>query len=90
MESNNVMITVNATEAYENYNIKGKSPQSNLLHWDDVLKKYYLFDGIQFKENQIYYNNKNNYIKIHIRYSYKYKENVASLCIYRAYWNFSC
>ena len=78
MESNNVMITVNATEAYENYNIKGKSPQANLLHWDDVLKKYYIFDGIQFKENQIYYNNKNNYIKIHIRYSYKYKENVAA------------
>ena len=74
MESNHIMITVNATEAYENYNIKGKSPQGNLLHWDEVLKKYYIFDGIQFDENQIYYNYKNNYIKIHIRYSNRYKE----------------
>ena len=75
MESNHVMITVNATEAYENYNIKGKSPQANLLHWDEVLMKYYIFDGIQFEENQIYYNYKNNYIKIHIRYSNRYKNN---------------
>ena len=78
MESHRVMITVNATEAYENYNIKGKSPQANLLHWDEVLKKYYIFDGIQFEENQLYYNYKNNYIKIHFRYSVKYKENVAA------------
>ena len=78
MESNNVMITVNATEAYDNYNIKGKSPQANLLYWDEVLKKYYIFDGIQFEENKIYYNYKNNYIKIHIRYSRRYKDNVLA------------
>ena len=78
MESNHVMISVNATEAHENYNIKGKSPKANLLYWDEVFKKYYIFDGIQFEENQIYYNYKNNYIKIHIRYSQKYRQNVAA------------
>ena len=78
MESNHVMITVNATEAYENYNIKGKSPQDNLLHWDEALKKYYIFDGIQFEENQTYYDYKNNYIKIHIRYSQRFRENVQA------------
>ena len=76
METERIMITINATKAYENYVSKGKSPQDNLLYWNEVTKKYYIFDEIQFDENQLYYNEKNKYIKIHLRYSIKYKDNI--------------
>ena len=78
METERIMITINATKAYENYVSKGKSPQDNLLYWNEVTKKYYIFDEIQFDENQLYYNEKNKYIKIHLRYSIKYKDNILA------------
>lgn len=66
--SDKIIITLNATYGNEIYNIQGKSPQHNLLNWDEVIKILYIFDGIQFDENQPYYNIKNEYINIHIRY----------------------
>ena len=62
LESERIMITVSATDAYDYYVTKGKSPQNNLVNWDNVLKQYYIFDGIQFEINQPYYDYKNNYI----------------------------
>ena len=76
--SNSVTITVNATDAYEVYNVQGESPQQNLLNWDEVVKKLYIFDGIQFEEHQPYYDIKNNLINLHIRYSARYKTNVVA------------
>ena len=67
--SNKILITVSATDANEIYNIKEKSPQKNLLTWEDILKKFYIFSGIQFEKNQPYYDIKNEYINIHIRHS---------------------
>jgi len=76
--SNRVMITLNATFAYLTYVIKGESPQKNLLTWDEVMKIFYAFDGIQFEENQPYYDIKNQYINIHIRYSQNNKKGIAA------------
>ena len=76
--SNRIMITLNATYAYQIYNIKGESPQKNLLNWDEVIKIFLIFDGIQFEQNQPYYDKRNEYINIHIRYSHNYKKGIAA------------
>ena len=76
--SDKIIITLNATYAYEMYFYQKESPQNNLLSWDKILKDFYTFDGIQFESNQPYYNNKNEYIKIHIRYSTNYEENTET------------
>ncbi len=73
-----VMITVNATTAYDLYNIQGESPQENLLNWDNVVRQLYIFDGIQFEENQPYYDERNQYINLHIRYATPYQENIGA------------
>ena len=41
------MITVEATNAYEIYINQNKSPQTNLLKWDERIEKFFIFDGIQ-------------------------------------------
>ena len=94
--SNRVMITLNATFAYLTYNIKGESPQKNLVSWDEVMKTFYTFDGIQFEESQPYYDIKNQYINIHIRYSQNYKKGIAAYAseehigiFYQEYFHFS-
>ena len=67
--SDKIIITLNATYANEMYIYQKESPQKNLLSWDKILKDFYKFDGIQFESNQPYYDSKNEYIKIHIRYA---------------------
>ena len=71
--SDRAMITVKATLADEFYSSEN-SPQKNLLHLDDILKKYYIFDGIQFEKNQPYYDIKNQYININFRYTQPLKD----------------
>ena len=70
--SNRAMITVRATQAFKIYKEQNKSPLKNLLTWDSYLKKLYIYDGIQFEKNQPYYNEKNDYICMHFRYSQPY------------------
>ena len=67
--SENVIITWNATDADKMYNIQGESPQDNLITWDKLMRIFFIFNGIQFEENQPYYDINNQYITIHIRYS---------------------
>lgn len=50
------MISVKATDAYKIYSNENKGPQNNLLAWNEYLKKIYIFYGIQFNENEPYYN----------------------------------
>ena len=76
--SDRITITLNASYAYDIYNIKGESPQQNLLIWDKVMKYLYIFDGIQFEENQPYYDKKNEFLNIHVRYSQNYKKGTAA------------
>ena len=70
--TNRAMMTVRATFAYNIYKGENKSPLKNLNDWDIYMKKLYTYDGIQFEENQPYYNIKNNYICIHFRYAQPY------------------
>ena len=75
--SDRLIITWNATDAYKVYIDEGESPQENLKYWDKSIKKFYIFEGIQFEENQPYYNIKNDYINLHMRYSTYLKEASA-------------
>ena len=76
--SDHIMITVDATDAYEIYVNQGKSPQENLLKWDERIDNFLIFDGIQMNENQPYYNVMNKYINIHLRYSQQYSNSVLA------------
>ena len=53
------------------------SSNSNLLAWEQFLQNWYKFDGIQFNSSDPYYDFKNNYINIHIRYAQPYGEAYA-------------
>ena len=79
--SDHIMITVEATLAYDIYVKQNKSPQANLLKWDERIEKFFIFDGIQLKENQPYYNKANKHINIHLRYSQQYNNNVLAYAI---------
>jgi len=90
LSSNRAMITVRASDAYKVYsNSNNITPLKNLAEWDAFIKKLYIFDGIQFRTNQPYYDSKNNYLKIHYKYSqsdtlaYSYTEFVG---IHRDDW----
>ena len=72
------MITVEATLSYDIYINQNKSPQANLLKWDKRIEQFFIFDGIQLEENQPYYEIKNKYINIHLRYSQQYSNNVLA------------
>ena len=65
------MITVKASSAYNIYsNKKIKiSPQNKLTSWDNFIKKLLIFDGVQFLNNEPYYDIRNDYINVHFRYS---------------------
>ena len=66
-----VMITAKASAAYKIYSNKAlsKGPQNNMVLWDEFLKKLLIFDGVQFSSNQQYYDVKNNYVNVHLRYT---------------------
>ena len=76
--SDHIMITVTATDAYDLYINENKSPQANLLKWDNRIDNFFIFDGIQLNENQSYYDVKNKYINIHLRYSQQKENNVLA------------
>ena len=66
-----VMITAKASAAYKIYSNKtlSKGPQNNMVLWDEFLKKLLIFDGVQYSSNQQYYDVKNEYVNIHLRYT---------------------
>ena len=69
LESDNIMISVKASDAFKVYSEEGKGPQENLLAWDNYLKKIYSFYGVSLNKNDENYNEKNNYINIHLRFN---------------------
>ena len=77
------IITVKASEAYKRYVDGNISPQDNLVGWDQYIKKLFIYDGIQFEKNQPFYNENNNNVNIHLRYSqpyglaYAYSEHIG-------------
>ena len=66
------IITVKASEAYKWYFNEKKSPQNNLQGWDQYILKLFIYDGIQFGKNQQFYNESNEYVNLHIRFSQPY------------------
>ena len=72
-----VMFTFKASLAYENYVNRKYHPESNVMYWDLYLSSLFRFDGIQFSPDDPYYDDKNNYLNIHIRYSQPYGESYA-------------
>ena len=75
---NRVMVSVRATDAYRIYKGENKSVIQNLKDWDRYIKKLFIYDGIQFEKYQPYYDEKNNYICFHLRYSQPYALAYAS------------
>ncbi len=68
MQGDNVIITVEASRAKNNYATNPEvSPQKNLEKWDEYIKKLLAFDGIALSQNQQYYDEKNEYINVNIR-----------------------
>ena len=66
------IITVKASDAYKWYVDEKKSPQNNLKGWDEYILKLFIYDGIQFEKNQPFYNESNEYVNLHIRFSQPY------------------
>ena len=62
------MMSVQATLASEIYD-KNKGPLTNLNTWDEYVKKLFIYDGIQYDPSEPYYDIKNTYINLHIRYA---------------------
>ena len=90
--SKNFIMTVRATTANPIY--KTKSPQQNLLNWDEYIKEVMEFDGVQFDEKDPYYDERNQFLNCNIRLmqptgaAYAYTEHVGiqpdweEACIY--------
>lgn len=76
--SDKIIITLNATYAKEVYVYQKESPQDNLVSWEKILKEMFISDGIQLESNEPGYNVKNEYIKIHIRYSTNKEEGIEA------------
>ena len=63
------MITVQATLAYNAYQDNNKGPLANLNSWDENIKKLFIYDGVQYDSSEPYYDIKNTYVNLHIRYA---------------------
>ena len=63
------MITVQATLAYNVYQDNDKGPLANLNSWDEYIKKLFIYDGVQYDPSEPYYDIKNTYVNLHIRYA---------------------
>ena len=63
------MITVPATLAYSIYQDKFKGPLGNLKTWDEYIKKLFIYDGVQYEPTEPYYDIRNVFVNLHIRYS---------------------
>ena len=66
------IFTLKASDAYKKYFEEKHSPQENLIGWDAYLKKLFIYDGIQFEKNELFYDEKNNYVNINIRLAQPY------------------
>ena len=69
LESDNIMISVKATDAYKVYSEENKGPQKNLLAWEVYLRKIYAFYGIELNPNSPDFDIKNSYLNIHLRFN---------------------
>ena len=72
------MITIQATLANDIYQNSNKGPLVNLNTWDEYIKKLFIYDGIQYNNSEPYYDIKNTYVNLHIRYAQPFGAAYAS------------
>lgn len=65
--SDHVICSTRATQAYQQYIVKGVSPQANIATWDDWIKKLLAYGGVQFDSSQPFYDKRNDYVNVNIR-----------------------
>ena len=82
IEGDNIMISVKASDAYKIYKDGNKSPQRNILSWEVYLRKIYSFYGIQLNPNGQNYDERNNYINIHLRFNQPYSPSTYAVTEY--------
>jgi len=84
-----IMFTFKASLAYEHYGNTNYSPESNVMYWDLYLLSLFQFDGIQTNPKDPYYDEKNDYLNIHVTYSQPHAAGYAAnehVCIFGDDW----
>ena len=87
IEGDNIMISVRASDAYEVYKDGEKSPQKNILSWDEYLKKIYSFYGVELDPNNQNYDIRNSYLNIHLRFSQPYSPSTYAVTEYIGFYD---
>ena len=81
--SNNVILTVQASRAYDFYITQNLSVQKVCENWDNYLKGLYTFEGVSFDKDSEHYDERANYLNVNIRImqpyaaAYAYTEHVG-------------
>ena len=75
---NHIIFTFKASLAYEHYGNNTYSPESNIMYWDLYLIALFQFDGIQTNPKDPYYDEKNDYLNIHVTYSQPHAAGYAA------------
>ena len=74
-----IMFTFKASLAHEHYVNTNYHPESNVMYWDMYLSNLFRFDGIKFDTRDPYYDEKNDYLNIHVTYSQPYGGGFATV-----------
>jgi len=72
-----IMFTFKASLAYKHYVNMNYHPESNVMYWDMYLSTLFRFDGIKYDTRDPYYDEKNEYLNIHVRYAQPYGAGYA-------------
>lgn len=87
--SNKVILTVQASRAYDFYITKNNSVAKVCENWETYLKSLYIFEGVNFDKNSPNYDERAEYLNVNIRImqpyaaAYAYTEHVG---IQTNYW----
>ena len=74
---NNIIFTFKASLTYEHFVKMEYDQEFYIMLWDLSILALFKFDGIQYDPNDPYYDERNEYLSIHIRHSHPYgEENV--------------
>ncbi len=67
IEGDHFLSTTLASLGKTKYITESLSPETNLNSWDNFVEELLKFDGVQFDENEPYYDQKNKHINVNIR-----------------------
>lgn len=67
IEGNHFLSTTLASVGKNKYLTENLSPETNLRSWDNFVEELLKFDGVQFDENEPYYDERNKHINVNIR-----------------------